>query len=106
MTAKSEDEESDLDQEFMNAMNGDPLDDITGNEIIHETAREDSEDEADEDDDDDNGSTHRHVNELEYRIASRSSCNFLALLGEDLLIRICSTMSASNLCELAKTCQW
>jgi hypothetical protein len=95
-------EESDLDAEFLNAMNGDSCDDTANNE---ETVDGQTETADDDDDEDDEESRIEERSDALSIVRSRR-CNFLALLGDDILIRICSTLSASNLCELAKTCTW
>jgi hypothetical protein len=79
------DEDSDLDQEFMNAMCGN--DDIDNNDSSSENSENSS----------------NCANSIEKSATSR---NFLEIFGEDILIRICSTLSASHLCDFAKACRW
>jgi hypothetical protein len=85
------DPDSDMDQEFLNAMNGDDSQDL------------DSKDEEDAEQEDE--SEGEGENKLIKGTATAPN-NFLEILGEDILIRICSTLSASHLCEFAKTSRW
>ena len=93
-------EDSDLDQEFFNAMTHDAQEESGNNVESGESANEGGEVEDDNNEEKEEGSHEK------FYIATRERASFLQILGEDILIRICSTMSASNLCEFAKTCHW
>ncbi len=86
------DSDSDMDQEFMNAMNEDQCQDLDKDEEETEP-KEELDDEGE-----------KRINKLNDKTTAAN--NFLEILGEDILIRICSTLSASHLCEFAKTSRW
>ncbi len=86
------DPDSDMDQEFLNAMNGEESQDLDEDEGDAEL-KEESDDEGEKD-------------KVAVKLKTAVASNFLEILGEDILIRICSTLSASHLCEFTKTSRW
>ena len=87
------DPDSDMDQEFLNAMNGDDSQDVDNDEVAEPEEGLDIQGE-------------NKKNELKVKTKTVVFSNFLEIFGEDILIRVCSTLSASHLCEFAKTSRW